>query len=154
MKQQIPSFLFIQDHKNNYHKYAEDSLKGLQISELLEKVFFSPENIAIVQNNLKRNVYTTSGNKFLIPDQSEQDLIVVMRAVFLTNASHNNTPIKEQIAELNKIVVDNLTPNILSTIQFNNEYLRIINNPISPIDRPKNVSSAGNKTLPSVNKLF
>lgn len=148
-------FLFIQEHKNNYKKYAEDALKGIQETDnLLSNVFFSKENMELIQNGLKKEVYVMSKNKFLIAKQSEQDLMVVMRAIFLTNASYSQMAIRDQIKELNSIVIGNLTPKILSAINFDLEYQKVINNPIQPMDRPKNMSSAGNKTLPSVNKIF
>ncbi len=103
---------------------------------------------------MKYEVYIKSGNKYIIPNQSVQDLTTVMRAVYLINAKFTNTPVKEQINELNNIVIGNLTPNIISSIKMKLEYLRIINNPIEPMERPKNVSKTGTKTLPSITKMF
>jgi hypothetical protein len=148
-------FLFFQDHKKNYRKYAEDALKGMHGQDTLSIIFFSPENIELIQKNLIRSIYNHSNGAYLISNQSEQDLIVAMRAIFLQNAIHSETiTIKEQIKQLNDIVVNKLTPNILNNVKAQMGYLQLINNPLSPIDRPTNTSSAGNRTLPSVTNTF
>ena len=148
-------FLFFQDHKNNYRQYAQDSLKGLQDDNLLSTVFFSPENIEIIQQRLIKGVFNASNKQYLIGKQSEQDLMVVMRAIYLQNATFATcTNIANQIDNLDNIVVNNLVPNIMSAVIFNREYLRTINNPIQPIDRPVNMSSSGNKSLPSTMRTY
>lgn len=147
-------FLLFQCHKDDYHNLSRDNLRGVQQESLLSKVFFHPKNIKLLQRQIIKTVFTRTNGEFLIEEQDERDLQVVMRSIFLQKAKHYPTNIKEQVKELNDLVVDEVVPDIVSQLKMYIGYLdRAFNQPI-PLERPKNVSKAGMKSLPSITKTF
>lgn len=160
-------FLFIQEHKKNYKTVVDKALKGIWAKNILSNVFFSRENIKLCQNRLKKRVYMTGviyKKKWIICDQDENDLIVVMRAVFLQYAKNlpyknddgtiNKDIIKKQIDALDNIVVDEIIEKVIANIKQYMGYLEDINTPLMPPDRPENVSNKGRKSLPSVTTVL
>ena len=47
-----------------------DALTGTWEHNLLEQMFFSAENIQIIQNAIKANVYKLSDNRYILPNQN------------------------------------------------------------------------------------
>ena len=143
------------DEKNNIKENANvDSTKNIISDTPLSKVYFSEDNIDLIQDELKQAVYNKTDNKYVIDRQSDTELIIVMRSIFLQNSNNLPYDIKNQIIQLNKLVLDYCIPNVVSGILSYNGYLRDIANPIMPMENPQNVSSAGTKTLKSVSSLF
>ena len=89
----------------------------------LETIFFSNENINIINKQLILIVYKISDKKFKIPEQSKDDLIIIMRYVFIEYARHLPYNISNQIIELNNKVVNEILPNILTNINQKLNYL-------------------------------
>jgi hypothetical protein len=112
----------------------------------LSKIFFSKDNINLLQNTIIQKI-RNSNNNYLIDRQSDEEMIIIMRSIFLTNSKNNDTNIKLQIKELNNLVLEFCIPNIITNIKQHLQYLEDIDKPIIPIEPPKNVSSAGEKTL-------
>ena len=77
-----------------------------------------------------------------------------MRAIFFQHAKNLPTGIKDQIIDLNQLVVNDVVPNIIVQIE---QYLKYLENKAQipdPIPRSLNVSSTGTKTLRSVTSTF
>jgi hypothetical protein len=143
------------DEKNNIKENANvDSTKNIISDTPLSKVYFSEDNIDLIQDELKQAVYNKTDNKYVIDRQSDTELLIVMRSIFLQNSNNLPYDIKNQIIQLNKLVLDYCIPNVVSGILSYNGYLKDIANPIMPMENPQNVSSAGTKTLKSVSSLF
>lgn len=120
----------------------------------LEDIFFSNENIEILNKHLILSVYKKSKGKFKISKQSNQSLIIVMRYIFIEYARHLPYNIDKQIAELNCRVVGEILPSIITNIRQKIDYLKDIDCPVIPIPLPINTKN-DNKELPSVtNVLF
>jgi hypothetical protein len=122
-------------------------VKGIYDRTLLSEVYFSPKNIQKVQNKLRYTIWKMSNKQFVIDEQNEDELIIVMRSIFLQYSRNLPTNISEQIEELNNIVVDEISPDVLSQTKQYLRYLEDRNEPYRIMDRPQNVSSAGTKTL-------
>ena len=66
---------------------------------------------------IRYNVYLRSGKKHIIGRQSDTQLQIIMRSIYLQNSKNLNTDIKGQIQELNKLVIDYCVPNILVEVE-------------------------------------
>lgn len=132
---------------NNKHK----NLKNVS-SNLLNKTFFSNINIDIIQNNIRHSVWSKSNHKFVIAPQSETQIEIIMRSIYLQYSKNLSYNIKEQIEELNDLVLNQCVPNIMSNIKQYIGYKQDLNSGPTFMDHPKNVSSAGSKSL--VHNLF
>ena len=147
-------FLMFQAHRDDYYNMSQDSLNGVQQESILSKVFFHPENVNYIQKKIIMQLFYETDGKYLIEKQDETDLQIIMRSIFLQHAKHLPNNIKEQITELDNIVVDEVIPDIISQIKAYNGYLKDAFGPREIMDRPQNVSNAGRKTLPSTTRRF
>ena len=148
-------FNFFQEHSKDYRTYVDVALKGVQKPSLLSTVYFSKDNMDIIQNMLKKYVFIKSGGQYrLMVDQEEKELLVVMRTMYFQYAKNLPYKIKEQIHEINTILVEEIGPRMLTAVQQDVGYQDDISQVHVPMDRPMNVSSAGRKTLPSITNQF
>jgi hypothetical protein len=148
-------FLFIQEHKKNYKNMAKTALKGIQCGSELSKLFFSDTNIKRIQKMLRKEIYNrTSGEFKLEVDQEQRDILIAMRAIYLEHNRFLPGQIVRQVKRLNKKVIDESIPGMLTEIRQEYGYLKEINKPLTPIARPMNVNNAGRLALPSVTTVL
>ena len=122
-----------------------------EVYDEISKIFFSPENMNRVQKAIKRAIfYKTKGQFRLDEDQDESDLLVTMRAVFIEHSRFLPEKIISQVKELNRLIVEYITPDMITEIKQTYGYIKEINEPIKPLPRPMNMNNAGRKTLPSL----
>ncbi len=119
----------------------------------LSKSFFSDKNILKINKKLVKTIYNISPERFIIPYQRKESLIIVMRFIFTGYAKNLPYKIKEQVNELNCIVIDEIVPEMLSNLKQQIQYLEDIKKPLQPMDRPLNVNKLG-KTLPPLSDVF
>ena len=127
-------------NKNNNSYY--DALTGNWVDSPVSRAFFSKENIQMIQNAIRRQVYEKSQNKFLIDNQSYDELKVVMRAVYLQNSVNNPIDCMQQISALNKIVIDYCVKHVFSEALGYIQYRKDASTMYTPMDRPVYSSNA------------
>ena len=127
------------------------NLKGVE-DNILNSTFFSKKNITIIQNSIRHGIYTNSNGKYVISDQSKTQLEIIMRSIYLQYSKNLDYNIKEQIVELNKMVVQFCIPKITSNIKQYLNYRDTISQAPQYMEHPKNVSNSGSKTL--INNIF
>ena len=110
----------------------------------LEHVFFSKENIDLINKQLILSVFKNSNKTIKIESQDENSLIIVMRYVFLEYARHLPYNITEQIRELNCKVVGEILGNVITNTTQKINYLEEIQNPRKLIPLPVNVNKNKN----------
>jgi len=129
-----------------------DELKGIQISSRLSRAYFSSENISNIQDNIRYNVWINTNKKYIIGNQNEYELKIIMRSVYLQNALNQEDDITTQILNLNNLVLNYCVKQVTSqVIQFIN-YQKEINSDRHIMDHSINTNSRGEKTLEM--KLF
>lgn len=138
--------LYTEDNNPNKNFHSE-ALKGIQTESLLSRTFFSDKNIDIIQNSIRYNVYGLSNSQYIIGRQSDIQLQIIMRSLYLQFSKNLNTGIREQVQELNNMVVNYCVPRILSEIQQYIVYKSDVSKLPEPIDRSLNLSVKGSKTL-------
>ena len=79
--------------------------------------FFSNSNLQIIQNAIRHNIWLRSNKQFVIGNQSETQLEIVMRSIYLQYSKNQDNNIKEQILRLNELVLKHCIHNILSNIK-------------------------------------
>lgn len=137
-----------------YQKTAEkqfqgDMLRGNWEQNKLSDTFFSGQNVTIIQNLIRKEVYEKSQPKgYVIDDQSVDELKIIMRSLFLQYAKNLPYDIPGQVKELNKYVVDWSVPHILSAVDHYMYYLKDIETLPTPLPRSVHMSRAGTKTIP------
>lgn len=146
--------------KNNVKLAMKGTTYGLSgnpdgVSDGMTLLFYSPDNIKRIQKMIKEEVTKRTFGKFkLMADQREEDVLVVMRGVYLGNTKFLPNQIVRQVKLLNKLVIDFVVPDIITNIKQAYSYIEDINKPLEPIMRPLNVNNAGRKLLPSLTTVW
>lgn len=114
-----------------------DALNGNLEWNVLAQVFFSAENMQIIQNGLRASVFKHSGGKINIPNQNVDALKIIMRGIYMDYAEHYPTDIKGQVERLNKLVLDYTVPKVYSEAVGYFSYLISQSTLATPMDIPK-----------------
>jgi hypothetical protein len=123
--------------KNKATPYG-DALKGMWEDNLLAKVYFSSENIQILQNGIRAGVYAMSSHKYVIAPPSVDMLKVIMRSTYVQYAEHYPNNIREQVERLNKIVLDYAVPATYNEAVGYQKYREDQSTLVVPLDLPLN----------------
>ena len=123
------------DLKNKPTDYR-DALTGTWEHNALETAFFSAENMQIIQNAIKAEVYKLSKNRYILPNQNVQQLKVIMRGMYLQYAEHYPDNIRGQIERLNKVVLDYAIPGVYNEAVSYEKYCRDASTLVVPLERP------------------
>tara|TARA_B110000261_G_scaffold30838_1_gene35296 strand:+ start:311 stop:802 length:492 start_codon:yes stop_codon:yes gene_type:complete len=138
--------LFEESNKNPDH-FASQAIRHIHSESKVGDVFFSKENVSALQQGIRYLVYAKTVDKYMIDNQSETELQVIMRSIYLQYCKNLNENILCQVKDLNSKVLDYVVPKILSEL---NQHLTFINDisylPV-PLDRGQHVSSSGSKVL-------
>ena len=113
-----------------------NATEGLWTENSLSNVFFSLQNIQIIQNGIRAGVYKRSNGQYVIGPQDCDSLKIIMRSVFLQNAANQPNNIKEQVAELNKMVLDYCVQQVYSEAQGYMKYINDVSTLVVPIAHP------------------
>ena len=139
------SYQLYENEKTPYQ--FDNSLKSIQSDNVLNKTFFSQKNIDMIQNAIINEVVQKTGYK--IGRQSELQLQIIMRSLFLQFARNDPCNIKKQIIELDRKVIDYSVDRIIVEISQYLEYKNTLNKLPVPMSHPQNLSNAGEKSLSS-----
>lgn len=143
------------DGKNEtMQNFQVEALYGIQETSTLNQLFFSKKNMEIIQNMIRYNVYERSEKKFVIGRQSDIELEIIMRSIYLQHSPNLPDKIKEQIQYLNNLVNDWCVEQIIPEVQQYIGYIKEIEFMPMPIDLPLNLSSKGSRSLRSVTTTF
>jgi hypothetical protein len=123
-----------------------NATEGLWDATPLSNAFFSLQNIQILQNGIRAGIYQRSNGQYVIGPQDCDSLKIIMRSVFLQHAANQPTHISQQIAELNKIVLNYCIQQIYSEAQGYMKYVDDVSTLVVPIAHPVQ-SSNTDRTL-------
>ncbi len=126
-------------------KCFTDSVKHIHVASSLTESYFSRENVDSIQQELIKRIYNQTGHA--ISRQSDMNLQIIMRSIYLQYGKNLPCQIKEQVIELNEEVLKEcmriILPNIQQTIGYRNDLQKLP----TVMNRALNVSSKGSKTL-------
>ena len=129
---------------SNDNKYLNT---GNQQRTKLSDMYYSQTNIDFLQNEIINQVYKKTSGKYRIVKQSEDELVIVMKSIFLQYARNSDVDIQLQINILNKHVLDYCVNDVYTNLLQYVKYIDDITKEQVVIDRPQNVDVKGNKTL-------
>lgn len=110
--------------------------EGLWDDTILSQVYFSVENIRILQNGIRNGVYNRSNGQYVIGPQDCDSLKVIMRSVFLQHSENKKDNIRNQVTELNKIVLNYCIQQVFSEAQGYIKYINDASTLVVPIAHP------------------
>ena len=141
--------LFSEDN-TGIQEFNTDNLSHTYEATPVQYYFFSKVNINHIQKLFKYHVYIQSGKKHVIGDQDHNQLIIIMKSIYLQHGQNNPSNIKEQVKRLNAFVLEYSVSNILLNIEQHAVYKKNVSNLPKPMDLPKYISSAGTRTNPNI----
>ena len=121
--------------KNKATAYRE-ALTGTWENSVLSQVFFSAENIQILQNGIRAGVYKKSNGQINVPPQNIDSLKIIMRSTYMQYAEHLPNNIKQQIERLNNIVLDYCVKSVYGEAIGYLKYCQDQSSLVVPFDHP------------------
>lgn len=135
--------------RRDQEEYALDSVQ--EVSPLNSR-FFSLNNINVIQGLLQKAVFAKSN--FIIGRQSDTELLIVMRGLYLQYSRYNPNAIDQEVQRLNEMVVTYCTPRIISAALQYQGYIKDIGSPLQIMAHPVNTSVIGTKRLRPVTDVL
>lgn len=151
-----------------YDKTNTKSLfKRLHGETLLTELFFSHENMTNIQNVVRMIVFRETD--YIVDYQSTEEVLIVMRSVFLQYSAHppllddSQSPevqrrikmaITKEIRRLNDIVITEMTPRVITGLKQYVKYLQDASEPYAIMDAPINDNIRGQRQLRSVTSVL
>ena len=118
-----------------------NATEGLWNETPLSQAYFSQQNIQILQNGIRAGVYKRSNGQYIIGPQDCDSLKIIMRSVFLQYSANQPHNISQQIAELNKIVLQYCIQQVYSEAQGYMKYVDDVSTLVVPISHPVQASN-------------
>jgi hypothetical protein len=103
---------------------------------MLSRVFFSVENMQIIQNGLRAGVYNMSNRELVIPPQNVDQLKIIMRSIYFQFAEHRLENVKGQVERLNKLVLDEVVPKVYGEAVGYLKYMQDQSSLVVPMELP------------------
>lgn len=141
--------------------------KNLYGETLLTFLFFSKQNVNNIQKLIRMLVFKHT--KEVIDNQSNTELLVVMRSIFLAFSKHpklidDSMSEKErtellvqytnEVDRLNQLVINDTVPVIVSQLQQYLVYLSDASSPLRVMDKPLSTSVKGTKSYRSQTQVL
>lgn len=115
----------------------------------LNALFFSSKNIQALQEGIRYGVFKYSKSKYIVSEQPINELVLIMRGVYLQYALHLPFNIVEQVRELNAHVLNFAIPEVIKAKQAHEIFLKHQSTLPTPIKAPVNTSIKGHRVLES-----
>lgn len=136
VKDHVPYNLFQEfNKKDNFN----DSVKNMINPTILSGVFFSRKNINNVQNKIKKGIKDLTG--YDIGNQSEEELEIIMRSIYLQFSKNSDCEIQSQISQLNEEVLKYSVKNIYTNVKQYLGYLKTLTDEPDFDKFPKSIST-------------
>jgi hypothetical protein len=114
-----------------------------QASTPLNTVYFSEFNVNLLQKTI-RTQFKKQTN-ISIDYQNEADLLAIMRAVFINNATNQPTGVCEQVRKMNTVVINTALAQIHTGVSQYMDYNKEIKSTLQLLPNPVNTSTHGTK---------
>lgn len=135
---------------NNPQLYNENNISTINrnvAGNCVSELYFSQDNMEIIQQGIINSVYNTSEGKMKIGKQSEQELKIIMRSFYFQYAKNLNFDLKEQVRELNTMVIRWSVDEIIKNVKQYLEYKKNVSTLPLPLEHSLLPSQKGTKTL-------
>lgn len=125
--------------------FQREALYGRITRTPVSDMFFSSQNIDILQEGIRYKVYKDT--KVVIGRQSDQELKIIMTSLFFRYARHVANDIVGQVRELNSQVITYAVKEVLTNLKQYITYRRDASTMPVPLENPQLMGTKGTKTL-------
>ena len=135
--------------EENKFKVSDDlyceSLRSNVDENCITKLFFSKNNVDLLQKFIQEEVYRLSNGNYKIGRQSDMQLSIIMRSIYLQCGPYSDC-VKKEVRKLNKMVIDDAVPKIHSSIKQYIMYKQDVSTLPKPMLHPEYTSNSGLKS--------
>lgn len=158
----VPDATTVPPPSSAYGLYGHEEMGAAGIGSSLDhtvmnsgvrKLFFSTTNVEALQQGIRYSIYTASKGEHVIGRQSDTELGLVMRSIYLqesrnvADGGEDGHVILEQVRALNKSVLDFCVPRILQELYMYIQYRRDISELPVVMDRAQIATTKGDRSL-------
>ncbi len=129
------------------NNFKNEAIKTIHQPTIVSEIFFSKANIDYIQQKIQKLVFEETNGKYNIGRQSDTELSIIMRSIYLQFSRNSDIDIRDQITELDNKVIDECIPTILSGIEQYLKYKIDVSTLRKPIEMPQSFNSKGDKSL-------
>lgn len=122
-----------------------ESLRANIDENCVSKLFFSKLNVDLLQKFIQEEVYKLSNGNYKIGRQSDIQLGIIMRSIYLQSGPYSNCD-KKEVRKLNNLVLQDAVPKIHSAIKQYIVYKKDVSTLPKPMELPEYVSGSGTKS--------
>jgi len=122
-----------------YNNFKDNAIKGIHEETGLSEVYFSQDNISLLQAAIRYEVNQNTGK--VVDKQSSEELSVVMRSIYLQNGNPmvSSDNIANEVRKLNTMVIDYCAEQITIQVTQYEGYLDKLKTLPVPIEHPRQV---------------
>lgn len=120
-----------------------DNIHLKQCATPLNTLYFSEFNQDLLQRGIREKFKQLTGIK--IDYQNSDDLLTLMRYVFINNSGDHYSNVNEQVKRMNTIVIDTAVSQVKTGVAQYLAYVKDIDTTSMPLDLPLNTSTYGKK---------
>ena len=146
-RQIYPEYQMFHQKKEGLNEFKNEAVKSILQKNPLSDVFFSKQNIDYLQNKIIQTVYELTNGQHRIGRQSDIELEIVMRSIYLQFSLNQSSNLREQIRQLDEKVIAEVCPGIITAVKQYLQYKQDITNMPKPIELPKAETIKGEKSL-------
>jgi hypothetical protein len=132
----------------NDTNFQKTAIEGVTELNIISNLFLSEKNIKLIHLKIINSI--REKYNYTISKQSKNELLIIMRSIYLNNCTNNvsnKNEIKKELIKLNDLVINYSVNNIIKNIKSHELYLDKINNNLNPIDLPRPTTVKGDKIL-------
>jgi hypothetical protein len=96
---------------------------------------------------IRNRILNESDGRYFIGRQSDDELKIIMRSIYLQYSRNLPDNIMQQVKELNSRVIDWAVPQIMTNLKQDEKYKQDISTLPEPLERSQLPSTKGTKTL-------
>lgn len=140
----IPAY---QQKSVSNNNFKNEATYGQTIPNDLSNLFFSVKNIDALQQGIRYGVYVKSKGKYTIDRQSDQELKIIMRSIYLQYSRNTSQDCLGQVRELNGKVLDWSVTEVISNLNQFDVYRQDASTMPVPMSHAPLMTQKGSKTL-------
>lgn len=142
----LTSYKFFEE-KTRYEDFADKSSQNILSETPLSNMFFSDTNLEALHEGIRYIVYSRTNPSQIIDRQSDTELRVIMRSIYLQYAKNQPDNLVEQTRALNERVLDFACNRVLTELEQFVNYRKDVSTLPVPMEPAKNVSQKGQRFL-------
>lgn len=135
----------LQNPSAKFNGNFTDALNGQQERNPLSDMYFSQENITLIQNTIQKEVRTRTG--IIVGPQDPKVIRVIMRSIYFQHVKNLGNDYISQVRALNGHVLKYCINDVISAAESHIKYQRDVSTLSTPLDKPMHTSNKGTKTL-------